>query len=413
LKEAVEDTARASLAAAVPLGANFSLSANSRQDNLQRVADLQIRYFSSLSRALYVFSLLLALTLIILSVWALRRRRILSGGLAVTFGLLLALVILFFTWPVKNVFGSGLPVLSPLERLSAMLQGLYGAQDELLALALVGGLVGCLALIAHTIRKKDNLLAGMLVLAPLFFGGLLFLVFTSSRGNLYPEGGVLALLLLAILLVPLAFLLRSAGFALERQPLPALASLAVVVFFAAGLLPALAYSGAGFSGASAGALMRDGALPEEVMMEAVEAPMLAPQPTAGAGLAEDKAAGMEAPAAAQENGAADQAGQGEPPRLRQYFPETMLWMAEAVTDPSGHLRLEVPIADSITTWRVTALASTQDGRLGSASTGLRVFQDFFIDLDLPPAASSTTCPKARRCAWSWSRLPGSSCWTSR
>jgi uncharacterized protein YfaS (alpha-2-macroglobulin family) len=45
----------------------------------------------------------------------------------------------------------------------------------------------------------------------------------------------------------------------------------------------------------------------------------------------------------------------------------------------------VPVADSITTWRVTALASSQDGRLGSATAGLRVFQDFFIDLDLPLA----------------------------
>ena len=52
--------------------------------------------------------------------------------------------------------------------------------------------------------------------------------------------------------------------------------------------------------------------------------------------------------------------------------------------PNGTLQVDVPIADSITTWRVTALASSQDGRLGSASGPLRVFQDFFVDLDLPP-----------------------------
>ncbi|MBA3534595.1 MAG: hypothetical protein H0T73_21975 [Ardenticatenales bacterium] len=75
----------------------------------------------------------------------------------------------------------------------------------------------------------------------------------------------------------------------------------------------------------------------------------------------------------------------EPPRLRQYFPETMLWLPEAVTDESGALQVEVPVADSITTWRMSALASTQDGRLGSATGSLRVFQDFFIDLDLPLA----------------------------
>ena len=43
------------------------------------------------------------------------------------------------------------------------------------------------------------------------------------------------------------------------------------------------------------------------------------------------------------------------------------------------------MADSITTWRLTALASTQDGRLGYATRGIRVFQDFFVDLDLPVA----------------------------
>lgn len=85
------------------------------------------------------------------------------------------------------------------------------------------------------------------------------------------------------------------------------------------------------------------------------------------------------------------AGEGAPaqagaaPRLRQYFPETMLWLPEATTDVNGTLHLDVPLADSITTWRITALASTRDGRLGSANAGLRVFQDFFVDLDLPAA----------------------------
>jgi uncharacterized protein YfaS (alpha-2-macroglobulin family) len=41
------------------------------------------------------------------------------------------------------------------------------------------------------------------------------------------------------------------------------------------------------------------------------------------------------------------------------------------------------MADSITTWRLTALASSQDGRLGFTTQGVRVFQDFFVDVDLP------------------------------
>jgi uncharacterized protein YfaS (alpha-2-macroglobulin family) len=73
------------------------------------------------------------------------------------------------------------------------------------------------------------------------------------------------------------------------------------------------------------------------------------------------------------------------PRVRQFFPETLLWTPELKTDTSGFAELSVPLADSITTWRVTALASTQDGQLGFSNAALRVFQDFFVDIDLPVA----------------------------
>ena len=73
----------------------------------------------------------------------------------------------------------------------------------------------------------------------------------------------------------------------------------------------------------------------------------------------------------------------ESPRLRQYFPETLYWAPEVLTDEGGHASLQIPMADSITTWRLTALASSQDGRLGFATRGVRVFQDFFVDIDLP------------------------------
>jgi uncharacterized protein YfaS (alpha-2-macroglobulin family) len=74
---------------------------------------------------------------------------------------------------------------------------------------------------------------------------------------------------------------------------------------------------------------------------------------------------------------------GQAPRLRQYFPETLYWAPELLTDESGSLSLQIPMADSITTWRLTALASSQDGRLGFTTRGIRVFQDFFVDIDLP------------------------------
>jgi len=72
-------------------------------------------------------------------------------------------------------------------------------------------------------------------------------------------------------------------------------------------------------------------------------------------------------------------------RLRQFFPETMYVNPSVITDERGRASVTVQMADSITTWRLQALASSQRGQLGSTTSGLRVFQDFFIDIDLPVA----------------------------
>ncbi len=74
-----------------------------------------------------------------------------------------------------------------------------------------------------------------------------------------------------------------------------------------------------------------------------------------------------------------------PARLRDFFPETLLWQPSLITDERGRATLKVPFADSITTWRLTASGSSLVGRLGGVSAPLRVFQDFFVDLDLPVA----------------------------
>lgn len=78
-----------------------------------------------------------------------------------------------------------------------------------------------------------------------------------------------------------------------------------------------------------------------------------------------------------------QDGGGAGPRVRSFFPETLYTNPSLITDGDGRASVNVPLADSITTWRVTSLASTALGALGSSTAPLRVFQDFFIDLDLP------------------------------
>ena len=76
-------------------------------------------------------------------------------------------------------------------------------------------------------------------------------------------------------------------------------------------------------------------------------------------------------------------GMDMPARVRSRFPETLLWRPELITDRAGRATLDLELADSITTWRLLATGSSAGGLLGSASTRLRVFQDFFVDLDLP------------------------------
>lgn len=76
-------------------------------------------------------------------------------------------------------------------------------------------------------------------------------------------------------------------------------------------------------------------------------------------------------------------GGASAPHVRSYFPEALYINPEILTDGNGNASVSIPIADSITTWRMAMLASTQSGAIGSGTGSLKVFQDFFVDLDLP------------------------------
>jgi uncharacterized protein YfaS (alpha-2-macroglobulin family) len=76
---------------------------------------------------------------------------------------------------------------------------------------------------------------------------------------------------------------------------------------------------------------------------------------------------------------------GEETRVRRDFPETMLWLPEIITDARGEANIDAHMADSITTWQLQAEAIAGDGRIATGKLEVRAFQDFFVDLDLPPA----------------------------
>jgi hypothetical protein len=110
-------------------------------------------------------------------------------------------------------------------------------------------------------------------------------------------------------------------------------------------------------------------------------------PTAGGdgefGGAQGGAGGATAGPGPGNSGGGKSADQGAGPRVRQDFPETLYVNPSIITGPDGKATIEIPMADSITTWRVSSLANSAAGKLGGGLGGIKVFQDFFADISFP------------------------------
>lgn len=85
----------------------------------------------------------------------------------------------------------------------------------------------------------------------------------------------------------------------------------------------------------------------------------------------------------QKDGIVSQIVENSTPRLREYFPETLLWRPEVITDKNGRAEVSFKMADNITTWKMYTVASTKNGKVGVAEKEITAFQSFFVDLDPP------------------------------
>ena len=72
-------------------------------------------------------------------------------------------------------------------------------------------------------------------------------------------------------------------------------------------------------------------------------------------------------------------------RVRQYFPETWIWQ-DIQTGEDGSAVVAVEAPDSITTWMLRAVGVSKEHGLGVGEGSLRVFQPFFLTVDLPFSA---------------------------
>jgi hypothetical protein len=77
------------------------------------------------------------------------------------------------------------------------------------------------------------------------------------------------------------------------------------------------------------------------------------------------------------------AAQISTPRLREYFPETLVWQPLLETDAQGRAKLDFKLADNITTWKMAVIGSTVDGEVGVVEKEIRAFQPFFVEHDPP------------------------------
>lgn len=362
---AAQDKAAKASWSSVPI-ASASNPINSRWQKLDELRSAQEKGFERIGWAAVV-----GMAMIPLGLWAavavtLSRARVMKRALlrlAITSGILLLLGACLAGW------------------LIAMSQSLYSLDPEeiLIPLAVIFGL-GALVFIGYAWVRRDPA-AKLLVLLTVAWGALLFLLIQASDRGREPPQALIIIALLAYLLIPGAYLLFGQGLWLQARRfagvvvtgLGAVSALPALVILPAALLFTL---GRGMPlGAMAppapGAIQNLEARGEMLDFAAGEPPMAVEEAVM------EKEVGVAAAAAP------DEQGTGEAPRLRQFFPETLYWAPEVVTDQDGFVSLDIPMADSITTWRLTALASSQDGRLGFATRGIRVFQDFFVDIDLP------------------------------
>lgn len=71
------------------------------------------------------------------------------------------------------------------------------------------------------------------------------------------------------------------------------------------------------------------------------------------------------------------------PRLREYFPETLVWQPSVETDKQGHAKINFKLADNITTWKMSVVSSTEDGKIGVEEKEFLSFLPFFAEHDPP------------------------------
>lgn len=350
-QEAQDDSAKATWAG-FP-ATEFSLNADTAPQKQTEAAQTQRRYFSWVTHSsvsgMIAIPLIMAVVVAV-SLW----RAALFGRSLKRMGMVLGATVIG-----GFAFIGAMTTFLPYFDLEDILEELFGT-EPFVATFLLTLAVATLGLIIYAWRQRDEAAKFILLLSGAFIGFLVVTILATDAGG-RSEDELFITWAIVCLLIPLTFLMYGQGLWVQARRwaggtltgFGVLTTLpAMVIFFT---MFGSSFTVGGVATQSDGMVLNS-AEPMTMEAEAMLVDDLSQSATSNA---------------------------NEPPRLRQFFPETLYWNPELLTDERGQADLTLPMADSITTWRMSVMATSQDGRLGSTTHGLRVFQDFFVDVDLP------------------------------
>jgi len=238
----------------------------------------------------------------------------------------------------------------------------------IIAAVFVLALIGSLVLLIRYTKKNKDTFSWNCVLYPIYIGLIALFILVMAVGNSETGSSIMRKALwfgITALLVPFSFLVYSLRAVKQKQKIAAAgAYLALFIFILAGW--GIAANIIRNIITERGGMVLAAQLDEETLFQRKAAPTFEISRVVG-----DK------------KGKTAAVPGKEKPGVRQFFPETLYSNPLLITDETGNASVDVNIADSITTWRITALASSLNGDIGSNSKGMPVFRDFFIDIDLP------------------------------
>lgn len=329
----------------------FPIQFSSREDNLAKIQNQRSKYFNLIFKIIFFILISLPLSALILTVYTYRHKKLmllkdLGASFLVLIGaiLLLALILFLLFWSLQATAR----YINP----------------GIIFLLIVGAIIAAyivsfIFLTRHAQRRNSHLL-WINILGMAYIMLLLLTVALLAIGQVdFPN---IEKMFLIVLLSGFIFAILYAKVALEfittRNRLAYLALIMALFYTQAFvILPLQMYVKRGFQGRPRSAADDIGDQYEPYYLS------------------------KEYSVVRSESGAVP-AGQ-EKPRIRQFFPETLYSNPQIITDQNGKASIDLKVADSITSWRITALANSLNGNIGSSNLAMIVFQDFFVDIDLP------------------------------